>query len=301
MSRKTALSLCVLLACLAVAASGWQVVPPGERIVVRRFGRALAPDREPGLHWGFPLGIDRVQRVRTDLVRRLHVGVQPAGSTAAEDRLGAEFLTGDLNLVRMGAVVQFRVEAPADLVLRSVDAEALLTRLAESSLSRVTARRGIDEVLRSGRQQMGAEVARDLDREVARLHLGLKILGVSLTEVRPPVEVAADFSAAQSAESERDRRRHEASTRAETTVTAARATASARLQNARAAAERSTLTARSQAQRFLTVLAEAGRAPELSAGRIYMDLMKELLHRVRRKVILAPGENVDLTVLGVPE
>ncbi|HMF36271.1 MAG TPA: hypothetical protein VKF17_06510, partial [Isosphaeraceae bacterium] len=124
---------------------------------------------------------------------------------------------------------------------------------------------------------------------------------MSLTEARPPAVVAADFFAAQSAETQRDRRGNQARTRAETTVTAARATAGSRLEAARAASQCKLLGSRAGAQRFLALLAEARRAPELTAQRIYLDTMKALLGRVRRKIVLPPGDSVDLTVLGIEE
>ena len=45
------------------------------------------------------------------------------------------------------------------------------------------------------RQRIAAEVARDLEQTIARLHMGLEILGVSLTEARPPAEVATEEEA----------------------------------------------------------------------------------------------------------
>ncbi len=300
MSWRVAVALALIAACLLIAATGWRVVRPGERIVVRRFGRIVEPDWGPGLHWGAPLGIDRCDRVRTDEVRRLNVGIAD-DAAAAGDPGADEFLTGDLNLVRVRAVIQYRVASPALLIVRSGDVGTLLERLAEAGLSRALARRGIDGVLRGDRQRIAAEVARDLEAEIARLGLGLEILGVSLTEARPPAEVAAEFSAAQSAASQRDRRGNDATTLAETTVTAARATAGSRLETARAASQRKLLGSRAGAQRFLALLAEARRAPELTAQRIYLDSMKSLLSRVRRKIILPPGDTVDLTVLGIEE
>ena len=74
--------------------------------------------------------------------------------------------------------------------------------------------------------------------------------------------MAADFSAAQSAESQRDRRGNEARTQAETTVTAARAAAGSRMETARAASQRKILGSRAGALRFLALLAEARRSPE---------------------------------------
>jgi len=230
----------------------------------------------------------------------LNVGTGPDAAGDADP--GAdEFLTGDLNLVRVRAVVQYRVASPDLTVVRSGDVEALLERLAEASLSRSLARRGIDGVLRGDRQHIAAEVERDLEADIARHGLGLEILGVSLTEARPPAEVAADFSAAQSAASQRDRRKNDARTQAETAVTAARATAGSRLEAARAASQRRLLGARAGAQRFLALLPEVRRSPELTSQRIYLDTMKALLSKVRRKIVLPPGDSVDLTVLGIEE
>ena len=300
MNRGLALTLIVLSAGLLIMASGWRIVRPGEQAVVRRFGRILEPNRGPGLHWGAPLGIDRFDRIRTDEVRRLNVGVGIDGSAAGNS--GAdEFLTGDQNLVLVRAVIQYRVASPAERLVHSADADGLLARLAESGLSAALARRGIDPVLRGERQAIAAEVSRGLEQAIGRLHLGLEILGVSLTDTRPPAEVAADFSAAQSAESQRDRRVHEARTQAETTVVAARAAAASRQETARAAAQRKLLGSRAEAQRFVALLGEARRSPELTARRIYLDTMKSLLGQVRRKIIMPAGSDVDLTVLGLDE
>ncbi len=300
MNRRIAVALGLIAAGLLVAMTGWRVVRPGEQVVVRRLGRIVTPSWGPGLHWGAPLGIDHFDRLRTDEVRRLNVG-DPREAAAAGDPGADEFLTGDLNLVRVRAVIQYRVASPAEVVVSCDNVEPLLERLAEASLSSSLARREIDPVLKGDRQRIAAEVARGLERAITRLHLGIEILGVSLTDARPPAEVAADFSAAQSAESQRDRRGHEARTQAETIVTAARASAASRLESARAASQRKLLASRAGAQRFLALLAEARRSPELTSRRIYLDTMKKLLGRVRRKIILPAATDVDLTVLGVEE
>ena len=46
-----------------------------ERAVVRRCGKALAELRGPGLHFGFPYGIDRVTRLKVAEIKRAGVGM----------------------------------------------------------------------------------------------------------------------------------------------------------------------------------------------------------------------------------
>jgi membrane protease subunit HflK len=277
-----------------------RVVRPGEYMVVRRFGRFIEPGWKPGLHFGLPMGLDRFDRVRLDEVRRQIVG-SSGESEGVLDPSATEFLTGDLNLVRIQAVVQYRVDHPANHLVSSEDSGSLLSRLAEASLTRSLARRGIDGVLRSDRPRISDEVASDLRRSVEKLRLGLQILSVSLVEARPPAEVSADFAAAQSAESRRNRRATEARTLAETTVTAARVSAHSRLEDARAEGQRRLVGSRAEAQRFAALLLEAERARSLTVRRVYTDTMKSLLGSVRRKIILPPGDAVDLTVLGLDE
>jgi membrane protease subunit HflK len=294
------LVISVIVASLAVAFSGWHVVRPGEQIVVRRLGGLVRPVWGPGSHWGFPLGIDRFDRVRTDLVRRLHIGT-PEALDGNADASSGEFLTGDLNLVRIQAIVQYRVDAPDDFVVRGDEVETVLERLAEASLSGSLARHSIDAVLRAERQIVAGEVERALADAVRRHRLGIAILGVNLTEARPPAEVAPDFVAAVAAASHRERRVQEANSYADTTATAARAAAQAVVDSARAVANRETVVSLAQAQQFVALVAEARRSRTLTIQRIYLDTMKSLIGQVRRKVVLPPGDVVDLTVLGTED
>lgn len=282
----------------AYLTTGWVVVKPGEAVVVRRLGKALAAPWRSGPHFGWPVGLDRLTRVRTDEVRRLSIG--RVGAPGARDEPGAgEFLTGDLNIVRAEATVQYRVVDPLAFVTRADAVEPLLRRLAQAAMGRAFAGRGIDPILRDGRAQAALEAERELSRAVDRLSLGVSILGVSLTDARPPTEVAPEFASAQSAGSDRDRRVNEAETISATTRTAAAAQSKARLEQARAQAERTLTLARARAERFLVLLEQADKARSLTVRRLYLDAVRELLPKVRRMLVLTPDEPVDLSILGV--
>jgi membrane protease subunit HflK len=291
------IGLALLAAALAWLATGWVVVAPGEVAVVRRLGRLLPGPWGPGPHLAWPLGLDRVTRVRTDEVRRLPVGLAGTPGPGIEPGKG-EYLTGDLNLVRAQATVQYRVVDPVAFALRASEVEPLLARLAEASLSRALARMGIDATFREGRAEVAREAEAELNRSARRLGLGLAVLGVSLTDARPPAEVAAAFAEAQSARSTHDRRVNEARTYASTTVTAASARARARLDQAHSGAERALALARSRAGRFLAILAEAEKARGSTVRRLYLEAVRDLLPRVRRKLVLTPEEPLDLSILG---
>ncbi len=293
-------ALLLLFALGAYLATGWGVVAPGEVVVVRRLGRVLPQPWQAGLHWGWPLGFEQRDRVRIDEVRRLEVGL--VGVPGPDEEPGAgEFLTGDLNLLRLRAVVQYRVADPTAFVLQSESTTAILPRLAESSLSRALSRRGIDAALRDDRAALALDAADDLSNRVERCGLGLAILSVSLIDAAPPVEVQADFAAAQAARSERDRRLNEARTYQATTRAAAQAQARARTVAAKAQADRAVTLASSQADRFLALLAEARHSRPLTVRRLYLDALRDLLPRVRRTLILGPDEPIDLSLFDTPQ
>lgn len=278
-------------------ASSWVFVAPGEAVVIRRLGRVLEQPLTPGAHLTWPLGIDRADRVKIGEVRRL--AISPGGMASASDAPGAgEYLSGDLNLLRVGAVVQYQITDPAAFLFSSEAVEPLLSRIGESSLSTALARRSVDAALGVERVAIASEVVRRIADDLDDFRLGVTILGVSLTEVRPPPEVQPDFTAAQSAQSERDRRVQEAIAYADATLPKARATAAARIERAHAVADRRIALATSEAGRFLDLLVEVDRARSLTVRRLYQETLSGLLPRVRRKMLLTPEEPLDLSVLG---
>lgn len=300
MSRRTRIATTMgltSLVVLIVLATGLVAVEPGESVVVRRFGRVIDRPMGAGLHWVAPLGIDRIDRVRTDEVRRLRLGL--AGLPGATEAPGAgEFLSGDQNVLRAEAVVQYRVADPVAFVLGFDRREEVLAALGEASLSRAMGRRGIDDAMGSDRLAVAVEVADTLRTDSERLGLGLAILGVNLTAVRPPEEVRPDFAATQAARSEVDTRLREAQGLADRLLAASASEVGAILDRAHAAADRSVILARSRADRFRSLAAEASRSRPMTVQRIYLDTIRSQWPRVGRTVVLALDEPLDLSILG---
>jgi membrane protease subunit HflK len=289
----------IVVALLAYLATGLVAVSQDESGVVRRFGAAMAEPWGPGLHWGMPWGIDRVDRVKTGQTRTLAVGArgaQAAPLSTSPDPVGDDFLTGDLNLATVEAIVQYRVVDPVRFLFGARSVEASLTAASESTLMRELAERGIDDVLTSGRAEVAERVARTLQREADHQGLGVSIRAVRLGRLAPPVAVAPAFADADRARS--DRRRSVIG--AEEYRDRARADAHGRAveiaDRAAAAFDRRVQAARGEAERFTRVLAQARKAPDATRQRLYLEALAELLPRFRRKVVVEPGQDVDLSL-----
>jgi membrane protease subunit HflK len=101
-------------------------IGPEEVGVVQRFGRYLYTTG-PGLHLKFPFGIDKVTPVKTERVFKEEFGfrtIQPGVQTrySSQGYLDESLmLTGDLNILDVRWIVQFRVNDPVKLLFKTRD------------------------------------------------------------------------------------------------------------------------------------------------------------------------------------
>jgi membrane protease subunit HflK len=304
---KRRLGLAIAIGLIAYLASGVVVVSQDESGVVRRCGAVLAEPWGPGLHWGLPWGIDRVDRIKTGQTRTLSIGAR--GSQAAPlsrdpDPAGDDFLTGDLNLATVEAMVQYRVADPARFLFASRSVKASLAAAAESALVRELVGRGIDDVLTLGRAEVADRVGRGLQQVADDLGLGISIRAVRLGRVAPPDAVAPAFADADRARSDRRRAVVGAEEYRDRAGADARGQSIEIADRAAAEVDRRVQAARGEAERFTRVLAQARKAPEATRRRLYLEALAELLPRFVRKVVVEPGQDVDLSLFAdeaVPE
>jgi membrane protease subunit HflK len=300
------LAAAIVLGGLLYLATGVTVVQQDELGVVRRFGAVLQDPAsgkyvtwEPGLHWGLPWGIDRVERIKTGQTRTLTVGArdpQSAPLASAPNPETDDFLTGDLNLVTAQAIVQYRVLDPVAFLFASRSLEATLAAVAEGALTRALAGRSIDDVLTTGRAEVADRMLRAIQERSDLQGLGISIRAVRLGRVAPPVPVAPAFADAARARSDR----RQAVTRAEEYLDRAQADARGQAREIadRAAGQfdRSVHGAKGEADRFTRVLAESRKDLGATRRRLYLEALSELLPRFTRKVVVAPGHDLDISL-----
>jgi membrane protease subunit HflK len=238
--------------------------------------------------------------VTTDRARTVVVGargLQDAPLTRSPDPASDDFLTGDLNLVTAQALVQFRVIDPANYLFAARSADLAIEAIAESSLARALAGRSVDDVLTVGRAEIGEELRRAVQARADAQGLGVAVRAVRLGRVTPPAPVAPAFADVSRARSDR----RQAVTRAEEYRDRARADARglARETADRAAATHETRvqTACGEADRFTKLLAEIRKNPDPARQRLYLDTLATLLPRFARTVVIAPGQDLDLSLI----
>ncbi len=207
------LGLMLVLGIIGYTATGLAVIQQDELGVVRRFGAVRAEPWQPGLHWGLPWGLDRLDRVKIGQTRTLTVGA-PAPDAAPLSRTADpstdDRLTGDLNLVSAQATLQYRVSDPVAFLFASGSVETALSATVEAALTRVLASRGVDDALTTGRAEIADRMASTIQEQADRQNLGISVRAVRLGRVAPPTPVApafADAARAQRSPPTRDPRR----------------------------------------------------------------------------------------------
>lgn len=191
------------LALLGYGLTGVRQIAPGERAVVRRFGRVLDVQPRPGLWIGLPAGMDRVDRVAVEQVRRVTIGYQPDFATSETTPPG-QILTGDQNLVNVRVVVSYSVDPDAvvDFVVHQERVEEIVQRLTEAALAEWVGARRVDGVLIRGPGELPGDLKQMLDARLPGYRLGIRVRGVDVAHLAPPDEVKSAFDRVNQAEAE---------------------------------------------------------------------------------------------------
>jgi modulator of FtsH protease HflK len=186
------------------AATALTQVRPGERGVVRRFGRMLVEQPGPGLYRGLPWGMEQVDRVPVSRVRRISIGFAENEEQDQNIIPAGQLLTGDHNLVNVQAEIYFKVDAGAvdKFVLQADSVDVLVARAAESALAEWVAGRNVDDVLLRGKIVLPAHLQEQVQRRLAPYELGVQIEQASITQLFPPREVKDAFDRLAQAQTE---------------------------------------------------------------------------------------------------
>ena len=147
--------------------------------MVRRFGRVLAEKPAPGLWVGLPWGIDRVDRVPVNRVRRVEVGYQPEVDEESVTTPPGQLLTGDHNLIDVRVVLQYAVDPEEEqivhYVLQAPVVDDLLARATEALLAEWVAAHTIDDLLMRGKSTLPAVLVRETQKRVEGYQLGVQV------------------------------------------------------------------------------------------------------------------------------
>ncbi|MDI6793406.1 MAG: FtsH protease activity modulator HflK [bacterium] len=262
--------------------SGIYIVESNELGVVTRFGRIISDNVPPGIHYHLPYPIERVDKPKVKEIKR--ISLEYIGISIDDDK--RQFLTGDENIINLGLMIQYMIKSPADFLFAALDPHSLVRKAAEAALTQTIATRSIDEILTTEKLSIQERVKKDVQQALDRDYgCGIQILAVHLQEVAPPSQAEWAFKDVASAREDRNRIINEAQGYRNDIIPEARGQAQKLLSEAGAYQEERVNYARGEADRFLHQLAEYRNAKDVTATRLYIEAMEEILPRIKKVIV----------------
>ena len=288
------------------AFTSFYTVQPEEQAVVKRFG-AVVDITDPGLHFKIPFGIDQVQRVASARVLKQEFGFRTASQRGnqATRYSNADFsneslmLTGDLNVIDVEWVVQYRIQDPIKYLYQQREPETTLHDISESVMRRVVGNRLGSEVLTVGRVDIAQKAREEIQSTMDDYDSGLHIITVELQDVVPPEAVQPAFNEVNEARQERERMINEAKKRANQQIPRAEGEAQRLIADAEGYATERVNRAMGETARFRAMWSEYQIVPEVTRSRFYLETMGEILPNIGQILVVQEDQVGPLPMMNV--
>ena len=275
-------------------ASGFYIVPEGQRGVVLRFGRFVETTM-PGPRWHLPYPIESAEVVNLLGVRTVEVGYRNnVKSKVLKESL---MLTDDENIVDVQFAVQYVLKSPNDYLFNSREPDEAVLQAAETALREVVGKSSMDFVLYEGRSEVAARAHKLMQSILDRYGTGITVSKVTMQNAQPPEQVQAAFDDAVRAGQDRERQKNEGQAYANDVIPKARGMAARLLEEAEGYKQRVIEQAEGDASRFRQVVTEYNKAPQVTRDRLYIDAMQQIMTNSSKVLVDQKGSGNNLLYL----
>ncbi len=272
----------VLVLAVVLLWSSWFTVQPEETGVVQRFGEVVRTEG-PGLHFKIPYGVETVRLIPTARVLKEEFGFRtevPGRRTRFSPRQFLNeslMLTGDLNVIDVDWIVQYRIDDPGKFLFRVREPIDTIRDVSEAVMRQVVGNRLGSDVLTVGREAVQEEVKTEMQKILITYETGVRITSVKLQDVTPPDPVKPAFNEVNEARQDRERTINQAQEQANREIPKARGEAGRTIAQAQGFALERVNRAKGEANRFQAILAEYRRFPEVTRKRLYLEALTTIL------------------------
>ena len=284
----------------------YYTVQPEGQAVVKRFGKVIAI-KDPGLHFKLPFGIDEQKFVPTARVLKQEFGFRTAaqeGTSAVyrkseEHRDESLMLTGDLKVVDVEWVVQYRVDDPNKYLHRVEQVDKTIRDISEAVMRRIVGNNLGSDVLTIKRVEIALNAKEEIQRLLDSFDMGVRIGTVELQDVNPPDSVKPAFNEVNQAEQEKEQLINEAEKKQNQQIPAARGKAKQVVETAEGYRAERVNGALGETSRFKAILKEYKIAPEVTRRRMYLETLDKVLPSLGKIYIIEPGGQSPIPLLNL--
>ena len=283
------ITLIAVFMLVTVFWTAWFTVQPEETGVVQRFGEVMRT-AGPGLHFKLPFGIERVRLLPTARVLKEEFGFRTVATVPGEktryDPSGSYkdeslMLTGDLNVIDVQWIVQYRIEDPIRYLFQVRNTPKTIRDTAEAIMRRAVGNRLGSDVLTTGRVAVASEAKIEIQKVLTAYDSGVRLVTVELQDVTPPDTVKPAFNEVNESRQDKERTINRAQEQANREIPKARGVATQRISEAEGYALERVNRAEGEATRFRAILAEYQGAPQVTRRRLYLEAMTDFLAEMK--------------------
>ena len=191
------IGIIVALVLIGIVFTSFFIVDATEQAVVTRFGKYLKTVG-PGLQYKMPFGIDRNYNVPTQVVQTEQFGFQTVTSGITnqyQNGITSEstMLTGDLNIVDVEWIIQYRIVDPAAWLFNVQERTQTIRDISQSVVNMLVGDRAILDVMGSERSAIESQALEQMNENFRQFGLGINVLTVRLQNIVPPAGVQDAF------------------------------------------------------------------------------------------------------------
>jgi membrane protease subunit HflK len=272
----------VVIVALITIFSGFFVVDSKEQGVLLTFGR-FTRLAEPGLHFKLPFGIQKNYNVPTQVVLKDEFGFRTDRPGVISIRATEDYpeesimLTGDLNIVDVEWIIQFRIADPFKWLFGVQDREKTLRDISQSVINELVGDRAIFDVIGAERANIEAQAQDTMNRLYDKYGLGIRVTTVKLQNIVPPAGSVKDaFEDVNKAIQDRSRLINEGQEAYNNSIPKAKGVAEQLIAEAQGYAVQRVNEAQGDVARFNRVLDEYNRNPGVTRTRLYYEMYENV-------------------------
>lgn len=277
---------------------GFYTIRTNEQGVLEWMGKVTDKRVMPGLHYTFPWPFSVVYKIpvmkdESFVVADFYQDSRPDSRASIFYNLtGLESyaLSGDNNAVEIKVIVQYRISDPFNYIFGAAQKNALLRDIICREIIHLLAVQPVDIILTSGKDAIKNLLQINAQKKLDDNKTGLTIHRVDIEDIRPPSSVQTYFDDVINAKIDKEKMKSRSLSYANEEIARARGEGNRMIQEALSYADKVTQTAKGETARFLALLTEYRKVPEITQKRLYLEFARECLNRLKN-IYLMDGEN----------
>jgi len=194
-------------------------------------------------------------------------------------------LTGDMNILSVELIVQFRIRDAKQFLFNVANLGETIMKATEAAIRQVVGESHVDEALTTGKAEIQQKTQDLLQKILDDYGAGVQVAAIQLQDVDPPDQVAGAFKDVASAKEDKEKQINQSESYRNDIIPKAKGEAAQIVNQAQAYAQARVRRAEGEAARFNLMLREYQQNKKVIRTRLYLETMEEVLPGIDKIVI----------------